>query len=124
MSRYSNKNIKKSNSYKFGIFSEYIVILFLFFKGYRILKRRYKNNLGELDLVCKKSNLLIIVEVKGRKKNINIESILSENQKRRIINSTLSLVSANKKYQKLAIRFDLVIVQPYKLPLHLVGYWD
>ena len=115
---------QKLKSYYFGILAEYLVIIFLFFKGYKFLKRRYKNYYGEIDLIFKKNNLLVIVEVKARRIINTIEEILSYHQQRRIIDSALKFVAKNKKYQNLGIRFDLVIILPFKMPLHLKGYWD
>lgn len=115
---------KKIKSYYFGIFSEYLVIVFLSFKGYKILKRRHKSSFGEIDIIAKKGENLVIIEVKARRIVNEIEEVLYPTQQNRITQSALDFFAKNKKYQNLGIRFDLIIVKPFTFPLHLKGYWD
>jgi len=111
-------------SYHFGIFAEYLVIIFLFCKGYKILKRRHKSYFGEIDIIAKKGDILAIIEVKARKIVNNIEEVLSFSQQKRISEAGSDFFAKNKKYQNLGMRFDLIIVKPFKIPLHLKGYFD
>ena len=119
----------KIKSYQFGIIAEFLAIAFLLLKGYKILKRRYKTYYGEIDIIAKKNQCLIAVEVKARKKLIIkngflIEEVLGKNQQKRISRSIMSFVKTNsKKYQNYNIRFDLIVICPYKVPLHLMGFW-
>ena len=115
---------KKIKSYYFGIFSEYLVIIFLSLKGYQVLKRRHKSYFGEIDIIAKKGDTLIMIEVKARKIINSIEEVLSRNQQNRITEAACDFFAKNKKYQNLGIRFDLIIVKPFSAPLHLKGYWD
>ncbi|MFT5703914.1 MAG: putative endonuclease [Rickettsiales bacterium] len=121
---------QKIKSYRFGIIAEFLAIAFLFLKGYRILERRYKTKLGEIDIVALKGNTIVAIEVKARRKvmfknGFLFEEVLSENQKRRIKRAAMFFMKRNfKKYKFHSIRFDLVVVSPYKMPLHLVGFWE
>ncbi len=115
---------KKLRSYYFGISAEYLVIIFLLFKGYKILKRRHKTYCGEIDLITIKKDTLVIIEVKARKKIQTVEEVLSTYQQNRITQGTMAFIAKNKKYQNLGIRFDLIIVQSFKITHHLKGYWD
>ena len=45
---------KRKISYLYGIFSEIAAIIFLTFKGYTILDRRFKTKIGEIDIIAKK----------------------------------------------------------------------
>ena len=56
------------NSYKYGIFAEYVVAVYLILKGYRILEKRYKTKVGEIDILAVKGRDLIAFEVKARRK--------------------------------------------------------
>lgn len=49
-----------------GNFSEKLAAEFLIQKGYSILELNFRNRLGEIDIICLKENILVIVEVKGR----------------------------------------------------------
>ncbi len=121
---------KKIQSYQFGIFAEFIAIIFLRLKGYKILKRRYKTFVGEIDIIASKGRAIIAVEVKARKKIVQkngflIDEVLGENQKRRIKRAIMAFMAANfRKYYNHSIRFDLIVISPYKIPLHLLGFWE
>jgi putative endonuclease len=119
------KKTQKQKSYYFGIFAEYIAIIFLTLKGYKILHRRYKTYVGEIDLIAKKAGYLIAIEVKARKNLVLIEEVLSEKQKHRIKKAMMVFLSSAKNYsENYGVRFDLVIVKRYRIPLHLKGFWE
>ncbi len=123
---YSLKRNKKNKlkSYYFGLLSEYLVILLLSLKGYQILKRRYRNKLGEIDIIVRKKNLIIFIEVKARKKINSIDGTLSARQKFRIKNASLLFISQNKNYQNMNIRFDLVIFRNLLNIKYLKNFWS
>ena len=60
----------KKTSYQIGLYSEFLARWFLRFHGYRILKNRYvtgKNtNRAEIDIIAKKRNTIVFIEVKSR----------------------------------------------------------
>ena len=120
----------KIKSYKFGIIAEFIAIWFLRFKGYQILKRRYKTFVGEIDIIAKKGRVIMAIEVKARKRNIIKNGLLLEEvvgiaQQKRIKRAMMSFVKSNyKKYQNHNIRFDLIVICHYKIPLHLINFWE
>jgi putative endonuclease len=121
---------KKIQSYQFGIVAEFVAIIFLRLKGYKILKRRYKTFVGEIDIIASKGRAIIAVEVKARKKIVQkngflIDEVLGENQKRRIKRAIMAFMAANfRKYYNHSMRFDLIVISPYKIPLHLPGFWE
>ena len=110
------KLLKKSQkSHKFGEFSEKFVMFFLWLKGYKILKHRFKSHLGEIDIIAFKNNSIIFIEVKARKKDLNIENVLSEFQIMRIKKSAEFFISKNSNLQKYRRRFDFIEVSPFFL---------
>ena len=121
---------KKIKSYQFGIIAEFVAIIFLRFKGYKVLQRRYKTNLGEVDIIACKGRAIIAIEVKARKKSVEkngflIDEVLGENQKKRIKRAIMVFMAANsKKYYNHSIRFDLMVISPCKMPYHLIGFWE
>jgi hypothetical protein len=58
---------KRIRAYRCGRFAEAIAALLLRAKGHRILARRYKTPVGEIDLVALKGRRLAFVEVKQRR---------------------------------------------------------
>jgi putative endonuclease len=105
------KNHSKK-TYQFGFFAEKYVMIFLWIKGYKILKHRYRSNFGEIDIIAKKNNFIIFVEVKARYKKINIENVLNFHQIERIKKSAEHFISKNQRLQNCARRFDFIEVRP------------
>lgn len=98
------------NSYNYGIFSEYFVIVYLFFCGYKILKRRYKTKLGEIDILATKNKDLIAFEVKARKnKGVLTSELVSDKQLNRIFNCLKFFVNKNNKYLDYNIYCNIVL---------------
>jgi putative endonuclease len=109
-------------SYYFGIIAEYIVSFFYILKFYSVLERRYKNYLGEIDLICVRCKTLVFIEVKGRSSNID-DILCTPNQQKRISNAATIFLQKNPIYQTYDLRFDLVVIRPYKLPYIIENAW-
>ena len=124
------KKDKKIISYKFGLIAEIVTIIFLSFKGYKILAWRYKTKLGEIDIIAskilnKKSGILVAVEVKARKGEFLAEELVTKHQKMRIKKAITAFTARkNNFYQNFDIRFDLIIIRPWKIPIHFPGFWE
>ena len=56
----------KTEERKKGDAGEGVALRYLKKCGYRILERNYKNRIGELDIIAKKDNVVIFVEVKSQ----------------------------------------------------------
>ena len=54
-------------AYRSGVFAETLAALLLRLKGHRVVARRYKTPVGEIDLVALKGKRLAFIEVKRRK---------------------------------------------------------
>ncbi len=57
---------KRRRAYRKGHRGEWLAAAALMLKGYRILARRYRTPVGEIDLIARRGSLVIIVEVKAR----------------------------------------------------------
>lgn len=92
-----------------GNYAEKIAQNFLLDSGYNIVECNFRNYIGEIDIICIRQKLLIIVEVKGRY-NINYgfprESVNYLKQKS-IAKVTYSYIALKKLYN-LNIRFDVI----------------
>jgi putative endonuclease len=53
--------------------------------GFRILARRWKSPLGEIDIIAARRHTLIVVEVKARVKLDDAAEAVTERQKQRIV---------------------------------------
>ena len=109
-------------SFRLGILAEYIVMIFYTLCFYRILHHRMKTYVGEIDLVGLRAKQLVFIEVKVRKNGIH-EGIVSQDQQNRITRTAELFLSKNPKYTNHNIRFDLVVLTPYRLPLIIKNAW-
>jgi putative endonuclease len=104
-------DILKSFNKDIGCFGEDLSINYLIDNGYYILEKNYRNKIGEIDIICKKNNLLIFVEVKSRYTNdygFPIESV-TYYKRRKIIKVSMLYVILNK-YNNFNIRYDVIEV--------------
>lgn len=92
--------------------------LWLVLKGYRIVSLREKTASGELDIVARKGRILAIVEVKGRNTLADGVNALTWHQQQRIIRGTSSFSGRRRQYARLDIRYDLIVIRPWRLPFH------
>lgn len=120
----ATKNLKTKRQYEQkGRLAEKWASLFLQLKGYKILKRRYQNPLGEIDLILQKGRSIIFCEVKARHSlNVGLEA-LSSHQRRRIINGARYFQTKNLTFQSYDYRFDYLIVHGWRC-YHLKNAWQ
>lgn len=76
---------------------------------------------GEIDLICKRGNRLVFIEVKGRRNEQR--DYITHTQQRRIVRAAELFIAHNPRYAEFNMRFDLVIVRPYKLPEVIENAW-
>ncbi len=112
----------KQKRYYFGLFAELISYLYLSFKFYKIIDKRFKSPFGEIDLIAKKGNHLIFIEVKARQ-NTSLMDFISITQRNRITKAAQYFLLKDKKYQNYNIRCDAIIVNKYFWPKHFISYW-
>lgn len=96
----------------------------LWFKGYRILARRFRSGQGEIDLIAKRGGVIAFIEVKYRARaEAAIESV-SERQRRRILGGARAFIAQHPKYARLTSRFDIIVVTKALVPRHLLNAWS
>lgn len=111
----------KKRAYLKGQWSEKIAALYLRFKGYEVLANRFKTPVGEIDLLVRKGKTLIAIEVKSRKTREEAAMALTSSQQQRIEKALLYYLT--RKPSSLDLRFDVVLVSPWKWPCHIQGAW-
>ena len=74
-------------AFRTGLSAESRAAAWLMAKGYRILAKRFKTPHGEIDLVAKKRNLLVFVEVKARARLDDAAYAVTPRQQARIIDA-------------------------------------
>lgn len=100
---------------------EYLAALVLLLKGYRILARRYRTRLGEIDLIARRGDTIAIVEVKVRPTLIAAMEAIDFQSQRRIEAAADLWLSHQRDHAKLSLRFDMVAVLPRRWPVHVAN---
>jgi putative endonuclease len=114
----------KVAAFGLGISAESRAAAFLLAKGFRILARRWKSPLGEIDIVARRRSLLVFVEVKARASLDEAAESLSLRQQRRIAAAAEVWLAAYPDAAIRDIRFDAILVAPGKLPRHIPAAFE
>ena len=112
--------MKRRQAEKGGRRAESVAALWLRLKGWRILARRVRTPVGEIDLVARRGRTLAFVEVKARATPGAAELALDEWRLRRVAAAAEALTP---RYEKAGdtLRIDVVYVVPFRLPRHLAN---
>jgi len=103
--------------------SEIVAAWALRLKGYRVVARRERTPLGEIDLVVRRGRTLAAVEVKHRPDLESALAAVPPRQRRRIAGALIHFQASRPRLAALDLRFDLVVVRPWRWPLHLPDIW-
>jgi putative endonuclease len=98
--------------------------MLLIVKGYRIIARRWKTPLGEIDIVARRRGALVFVEVKARERVDDAAEAVTERTKRRIIGAAELWLAHHPHDAQRDIRFDVVLVAPGSMPQHIANAFD
>ena len=110
--------LRRRRALRRGSAAEYIAAVFLMLKGYRILAMRYKTKLGEIDIIARKGDLAVFVEVKARADEMGAVSAVSYASQNRIRAASDLWLARQRDYATLSQRYDIVAILPGKLPRH------
>jgi putative endonuclease len=102
--------------------AETIAALFLQLKGYRILARRVRTRVGEIDLVARKGDTLVFVEVKARA-TLDSGLFALHPAARRRIEAASRVLAPHYAGKCTTTRIDAVLVRPWAMPVHMVAVW-
>lgn len=105
--------------YRRGQRGERLAALALMLKGYRIIARRYRTRLGEIDLIARRGNLVTFVEVKVRPTLIDAMEAISAMSEARIEAAADLWLSHQHDHGRLSLRFDMVAILPRRWPVHV-----
>ena len=100
--------------------AETLAAWWLRLKGWRILARRVRTPLGEVDLVARRGRTVAFVEVKARASDDEAGLALDEWRLRRVVAAAGALAH---RYARPGddIRIDAIFMVPGRLPRHLAN---
>jgi putative endonuclease len=111
-------------AFRYGLSAESRAALLLIAKGFRIAARRFKAPVGEVDIVARRRQTLVFVEVKARTSYDEAVEAVTAHQRRRIVDAARYWLAAHPNDAMCNIRFDVVVVVPGRPPRHLTAAFD
>ena len=111
-------------AFRLGLSAESRAAAYLVAKGYRIVARRWKSSVGEIDIVARRRQLLVFVEVKARERLDDAAESVTPRQQRRIAAAAAVWLAERPDDAQCDIRFDAMLVSPGRLPRHIQAAFD
>jgi putative endonuclease len=111
-------------AFRLGLSAESRAALLLIAKAYRIVARRWKTPFGEIDIVARRRRELVFVEVKARERLDDAAEAVTERTRQRIVAAAQMWLAHRPQDAQCAIRFDVILVAPGKLPRHIANAFD
>ena len=92
-----------------GKFGEMMATMYLEKQEYEIVERNFRCRLGEVDIICKKNNQIIFVEVKTRtSENFGAPSEAVNKDKKNKIRKVAALYMMSEKITNYQVKFDVI----------------
>ncbi|HEY0218914.1 MAG TPA: YraN family protein [Afipia sp.] len=111
-------------AFQTGISAESRACVLLLAKGYRILARRFRTPHGEIDVVARRRDVLVFVEVKARAALDDAAYAVTPRQCQRITAAAQAWLMTHPHHANLDCRFDAILVAPKRFPRHLEAAFD
>src|SRR5215475_5222440 len=115
---------ERQAAFRFGISAESRAAAFLIAKGFRILARRWRSPVGEIDIVARRRHLLVFVEVKARASLEDAAESVNQRQRRRIAAAAEVWLATNPDVTITDCRFDAILVAPASIPRHIPAAFE
>jgi putative endonuclease len=120
----STPSPEKQVAFALGLSAESRAAAYLIAKGYRIVRRRFRTPVGEIDIVARRRGTLVFVEVKARDQLDAAAEALTPRQRARILAAARAWLSRHPDDVTAPMRFDVVMVAPWRWPRHLMNAFD
>lgn len=108
---------------KRGLRSETWAVWWLRLHGWRILARRVKLPIGEVDVIARRGGVLAFVEVKWRG-TIFERDYASDTRRLRRVARTAEVLAQRYARTGEAIRIDVLLFAPRAWPRHVTNVWQ
>ena len=119
-----DKGRARRRAHQGGERAEALAALFLQLKLYRIIARRFKTPVGEIDLIVERWGTTVFVEVKARSgASLHAEALGQVNQAR-ISRAAGFWLSRHPERAHTELRFDVIFLAPWHWPRHHINAFD
>jgi len=92
-------------------------------RGWHIVARDWRCPSGEIDILARRRGVLAIIEVKSRGDEDSAAAAILPRQRRRIARAAAAFLLTRPDLAGLALRFDVMLVAPRRMPRHLPDAW-
>jgi len=100
-----------------------VCVWYLRLRGYRILARRLRTPVGEIDILARRGDVLAAIEVKARDRIADAAEAVTPRQRRRVARAAAWVLTGRPALADLALRFDAMLIAPRRLPVHIPDAW-
>jgi putative endonuclease len=118
------KSPRRLRAELFGRRGEDIAAWYLRSKLYRVVEKRFKTPVGELDLVVQRLGVTVFVEVKTRQRREDEFDALVHVNRRRIVGAAKYYLTRNPSLFEQPMRFDVIFLAPFTWPRHVKDAFD
>ena len=118
------KSSARIAAYLSGHRGEMLAALFLRLKLYRIVARRYKTPVGEIDIIAERFGTTVFVEVKARGKASGEAGALGSVNRSRIIRAAQHWLARHPARAGTRLRIDVIFLAPGRWPRHVINAFD
>ena len=115
---------ERQAAFRTGLSAESRAAALLVAKGFRIVARRWRSPVGEIDIVARRRSLLVFVEVKARNDLDEAAESVTPRQRARIAAAAEAWLATYPDPSITDIRFDAMLVAPGKFPRHIQGAFE
>ncbi len=115
---------KRQAAFLLGMSAETRAAALLLAKGYRIAARRWRCAAGEIDIVARRGNLLVFVEVKARTTFDDAAYSVTPRQQQRIASAAAIWLADHAADAQCDMRFDAILVAPRRWPRHIQAAFE
>ena len=118
--------MNRKNTREVGTFYEDLAVLYLQQKGYRIERRNFRNRFGEIDIIARDPDgVLVMAEVKYRN-SIALDALeaVSFSKRRQISRMALFYLNYIKAADDTACRFDVIAIDRDRSVTHIQNAFD
>jgi putative endonuclease len=109
--------------HKKGLRAESFAKFYMRLKGYGILAERFKTPLGEIDLIVRKGQRLVFIEVKLRETTVSAAEAIDARNRSRVSRAAELYLQKHPEYTGWELRFDALVLAPYAWPRHIRNAW-
>ena len=111
------------NRHKVGVLAELTAMVFLWLKGFQLVRRRFRCPVGEIDLIVRRGDEIAFVEVKYRKDRNRLIDVFSFDQQARVRRAADWFLKDRPDLVAKTCRCDLLFLSPWQWPVHLANAW-